>query len=182
VGAPTSADNAFGTTQLSAPVDDDPFASAFSGLSEAKEEDPNVTAGGDFETTDNFDEFDSPFGSFPNASHNGSVFAQQTVVKPSTQPSPFAVAPTSIPTNNDEWDELFADFPSGPTDSATTASNADINDAFSAQRVPATKPQSPKSSAVADLVGMGFSHADALDALQKKNFNVADATNYLLDK
>jgi epidermal growth factor receptor substrate 15 len=84
---------------------------------------------------------------------------------------------------NDEWEQLFAGFSVNPAPSS--ASTQEIREAFQlppAPRVAPAKPTTPRSQAVAELTGMGFSEQDALDALKKKNYNLSEASNYLLDR
>ncbi|CAN6637962.1 EH domain-containing and endocytosis protein 1 [Trichomonascus vanleenenianus] len=138
--------------------DDDLFASAFSDLTEAKVE---TTADDTFPAANNNDfklTFDDAFAASP---------------------------PTSAPTNNDEWEQLFAGFSnSGEPAKPSTATAGEINDAFSPRPPAAAQPTTltPHSQAVEELTRMGFSKADAIEALEKKNYNLAEASNYLLDK
>lgn len=67
-----------------------------------------------------------------------------------------------VPDANDEWEQLFAGF-----------GNANI--------APQPPVDSTKSMAIEELVGMGFSEPVVVDALERENWNVEAATNYLLD-
>lgn len=67
----------------------------------------------------------------------------------------------SAPDANDEWEQLFAGFGNANT---------------------AQQPiDSSKTTAIDELVGMGFSESAVVEALEKENWNVEAATNYLLD-
>lgn len=154
------------------PAVEDMFASAFSGLSEAKEE-KDISLGEEFNFSDakdtSFDDFkfDDFHASFQPTEKSSTI---------TQQPAAPAVA-----TSNDEWEQLFAGFGDVPP----VTSEADINDAFSLPNTTTTntntKPMTPHSQALAELTGMGFSHNDALDALKKRNYDLAEASNYLLD-
>lgn len=67
-----------------------------------------------------------------------------------------------VPDANDEWEQLFAGF-----GNANNASQPPVD--------------STKSVAIEELVGMGFSEPVVVDALERENWNVEAATNYLLD-
>ncbi|ANB15411.1 Ede1p [Sugiyamaella lignohabitans] len=165
--------------------DDDPFATAFSGLSEAKEDKGDTT-----EDFTNNDEFQHTFDEAFSESNNFGVSTFGTASQSS------AGGPGSgSGSGSDEWEQLFAGFSNNvPPPTVPNASEQDINDAFAipsgatpfaaSVAAPPLPPKavSPNSAAVNELVGMGFTHEDALDALQKKNFNLSEASNYLLDR
>lgn len=164
--------------------DMDAFDAAFSGLDAAGEDMEDEI---NFGPTPTFDF--AKFGSFPSAAPETHPFGgAATVFAPEPAPNVFDVFPTDnappqtrtgIPVSNEEWDSLFAGF--GAADNAT-ASEAEINDAFSPSSLPApVKPISPNSKALSELLGMGFDKVKALDALKKNNYNVENASNYLLD-
>lgn len=94
---------------------------------------------------------------------------------PSGQPDFGSAAPGgSKPEGNDEWEQLFAGFGNaGPSQPAPGAGGAAA--AAAAQADPS------KDLAVQELVGMGFEQGVVIDALNKENWNVEAATNYLLD-
>jgi epidermal growth factor receptor substrate 15 len=79
-----------------------------------------------------------------------------------------APAPANPP-GNDEWEQIFAGMSSGPAP-------------VSAPSAAPVRASSPRSRAVQELTGMGFSEEKAKRALQKHKYNVAEATNYLLDQ
>lgn len=154
---------------------DDPFANAFSGLSQAKEEkedEPNTSFGDEFNFNHGFDDFNTTFdNAFTGFKSNNDASAQQP--------------PTSAPTN-DEWEQLFTGFSNNAPQSSVTES--DINDAFSVKNnqhtappKPPSQPMTPHSQAVEHLTNMGFDRTSALDALKKKNYDLTEASNYLLD-
>lgn len=78
-----------------------------------------------------------------------------------------APAPANPP-GNDEWEQIFAGMSSGPAPVSAAAAPA--------------RASSPRSRAVQELTGMGFSEDKAKRALQKHKYNVAEATNFLLDQ
>lgn len=164
--------------------DIDAFDAAFDGLDAAGEDMEDEI---NFGPTPTFDF--AKFGSFPSATPATHPFGgAATVFAPEPAPNVFDVLPTDnappttrtgIPVSNEEWDSLFAGF--GAADNAT-ASEAEINNAFSPSSFPApVKPMSPNSKALSELLGMGFDRVKALDALKKNNYNVENASNYLLD-
>lgn len=108
---------------------------------------------------------------------------------------------------NDEWDEIFAGFGNGKTTQINNTQEPTIPEqvplppaaaaAAAATEVVQPKPQhpqplskppvnrsiatTPKSLAVEELCGMGFTEEEATHALEKCNWVLEDATNYLLD-
>lgn len=80
-----------------------------------------------------------------------------------------APAPANPP-GNDEWEQIFAGMASGPAAVSAPAAAAPV------------RASSPRSRAVQELTGMGFSEEKAKRALQKHKYNVAEATNFLLDQ
>lgn len=168
---------------------DDPFANAFSGLSEAKEENEEESTaggpsrGGDTSFGESFNFSNRGFDDFNSTFDN--AFADFSGNKPVQAQNPNTAAPSTAPTN-DEWEELFSGFSRNPPPSAMTQS--DINDAFSVKQEGSSREPPPKQSltphseAVEHLSNMGFDRQSALDALEKKNYDLAEASNYLLDK
>lgn len=183
----------------------DPFDAAFDKLEPAMEENASVNAfsnspfavGGRAPSVSS-----QPIGasqsavSSPQPAHG---FSFGTVegngpTSSSNKPSPFDSFPTDAPTsqtpvppvNKDEWDSIFAGFGNENASKPAVSAN-DISNAFGAvssgQQQPQQPPASstPNSQAVESLVKMGFDRVKALDALEKSNFNVEDASNYLLD-
>lgn len=67
---------------------------------------------------------------------------------------------------NDEWEELFAGFGNAPSAEASS--------------VPVSAPTS-HDLAVQELVAMGFERSTVILALERENYDVEAATNYLLD-
>lgn len=80
-----------------------------------------------------------------------------------------APAPAEAPAN-DEWEQIFAGMASGPPAVTPAAASG-----------PA-RASTPRSRAVQELTGMGFSEEKAIQALQKHKYNVTEATNFLLDQ
>jgi epidermal growth factor receptor substrate 15 len=92
------------------------------------------------------------------------------------------------PEENEEWEQIFAGFGN------QAQSQAPTNNAFSQpqpiypqQKAPAFSvippriATTPRSLAIQELTGMGFSKEEALAALEKEKWNLEAATNYLLD-
>lgn len=126
--------------------------------------------------------------------------------QPQTQGTPTNTEPVlSHATNevtNDEWDEIFAGFGNGKT-----VQFDNTQESTSPQQVPPQAPKgtnvvqsipqhpqplskppinrniatTPKSLAIEELCGMGFTEEEAVHALEKCNWVLEDATNYLLD-
>ena len=183
----------------------DPFDAAFDKLEPAMEENASVNAfsnspfavGGRAPSVSS-----QPIGasqsavSSPQPAHGFSFGTVEGngATSSSNKPSPFdsflTDAPTSQtpvpPVNKDEWDSIFAGFGNENASKPAVSAN-DISNAFGAvssgQQQPQQPPASstPNSQAVESLVKMGFDRVKALDALEKSNFNVEDASNYLLD-
>lgn len=85
------------------------------------------------------------------------------------QPSFAQAGGASKPETNDEWEQLFAGFGNaGPSQAAPVPEST-------------TQTDPSKDLAIQELVGMGFEEGVVTDALQKENWNVEAATNYLLD-
>ncbi|KAK6197580.1 uncharacterized protein RJT21DRAFT_123410 [Scheffersomyces amazonensis] len=81
-------------------------------------------------------------------------------------------------TGNDEWEQLFAGFGNAAPVESTTSESTTTNNIHAATPI---RVSSTNDVAIQELVGMGFSESSALEALQKSNWNLEDATNYLLD-
>lgn len=75
-------------------------------------------------------------------------------------------------TGNDEWEQLFAGF--GNSASAQNTPQASQPPVFSSSI-------HPHQHLIDELVGMGFDDKTAHDALERENWNLEAATNYLLD-
>ncbi|GAV56217.1 hypothetical protein ZYGR_0BA01230 [Zygosaccharomyces rouxii] len=105
--------------------------------------------------------------------------------------------------SNDEWDEIFAGFgnskpssgeerfgtpagaaaghgigPGAPVESPVPSGNASNKTEPPVNRGIAT---TPRSLAVEELSGMGFTEQEAMDALERCNWDLEAATNFLLD-
>ncbi|KAF5099578.1 hypothetical protein D0Z00_001588 [Geotrichum galactomycetum] len=137
-----------------------------------------------------------PAASSPQPAHGFSFGTVEATAANSSsdKPSVFDSFPTDAPTgqnnvspvNKDEWDSIFAGFGNEKASKPAASAN-DISNAFGAvssdqqqiQKPPA--PSTPNSQAVESLVKMGFDRVKARTALEKNNFNVEDASNYLLD-
>lgn len=82
------------------------------------------------------------------------------------------------PDDNDEWEKLFAGFgnapqakPEGASQGASLRSSTPIRSVSGHSH----------ALAVNELVGMGFDEKTATEALKRENWNLENATNYLLD-
>ncbi|CCK71027.1 Ede1p KNAG_0F03650 [Huiozyma naganishii CBS 8797] len=189
-------------------VEKDEFDDEFAGLQEAAIEN---TAGGDdagAETaTPNLSGANAQFRSYPSADLAGELNDNTFTVVPApaaapTQPAVPPHAATSNSPNdvsNDEWDEIFAGFgnskygveqPPTPTPQShpprSPLPQAPAQGQFEAQ--PLSKPPvnraiatTPKSLAIEELSGMGFTEMEATKALQDCNWDLEAATNLLLD-
>lgn len=89
--------------------------------------------------------------------------------------------------DNDEWEQIFAGFGNQPQQSAPTvvspvpqASHISTNKTTQVH-VPPRIATTPRSLAIQELTGMGFSKDEALAALEREKWNLEAATNYLLD-
>lgn len=170
----SSAGNAFATESAPPPVPpkEDIFANAFDDLDDAQEE-KDGDATGDY--SQNLSDFDRSFGQFDNS---------VSVAPAATISSAEEEKPRSVPSSNDEWEQLFEGF--GESGNGATATQSEINDAFAsstgASQAPVARSESPKTRALTELTSIGFDKADALDALQKHNYDISQASNYLLDK
>ncbi|KAJ8119687.1 hypothetical protein ONZ43_g3420 [Nemania bipapillata] len=94
---------------------------------------------------------------FGNVSTASTDVASATPVANASTTAGSAMNPT--PPNNDEWDALFADLPP-PKDSTVEKSKHD-------------------DPLVKNLTGMGYPRTDAVNALEKYDYNLERAANYL---
>lgn len=140
---------------------DDMFDDAFADLSEAQDEKFDIEQ-------EDLNEFESAFKAM--GTRQGPASEQQPAEAVSSPTSPGATGDGAQP-SNDEWEQLFAGFSGGP------AGQQEINDAFQ-PRAPVT----PRTEAIQELCGMGFSEKDAKDALEHTKYNLSEASNYLLDR
>ncbi|KAK6463759.1 hypothetical protein DFJ63DRAFT_286250 [Scheffersomyces coipomensis] len=78
---------------------------------------------------------------------------------------------------NDEWEQLFAGFGnSAPVENSESHATDTVSVPTASESLSGSN-----DGAVQELVGMGFSESTALAALEKSNWNLEEATNYLLD-
>lgn len=101
--------------------------------------------------------------------------------------------PHDVPDNvsNDEWDEIFAGFGNAKMPVAAAGESSDIpvqqpapvaqKSNFLASPVNRKLATTPRSLAIEELSGMGFTEQEALGALEKCNWDLEAATNFLLD-
>ncbi|AJP88426.1 Ede1p [Saccharomyces cerevisiae YJM1526] len=183
------------------PVKDE-FDDEFAGLEQAAvEEDNGADSGSEFENVANAGSMEQ----FETIDHKDLDDELQmnaftgTLTSPSnpTIPKPqVQQQSTSDPAqvSNDEWDEIFAGFGNSkaePTKVATPSipqqpiplKNDPIVDA-SLSKGPIVNrgvATTPKSLAVEELSGMGFTEEEAHNALEKCNWDLEAATNFLLD-
>lgn len=168
----TPVNTTFATAPPPVPPKEDLFADAFDDLDEAQEEkDGDATA----DYSQNLSDFDRSFGQFDNSISAAPASAAPFAEEENTR---------SVPSSNDEWEQLFEGF--GESGNGATATQSEINDAFASNtggpQAPVARSESPKTRALTELTSIGFDKSDALDALQKHNYDIAQASNYLLDK
>lgn len=159
--------------------DIDPFDAAFDGLMAAEEEkDGDFDNGhaGPAHSSTPFPPVASSLGTFPN---------DNNVQHAGTGPAPTV--------SNSEWDSIFAGF----TNENTENTSGNTDDAFSPAVPSLDKPfggvlkhledeyshlDQKTQQKLQNLTSMGFDKTRALEALEKNNFNIEDASNFLLDQ
>ena len=159
---------------FSSPVEvvKDEFEDEFAGLEQAAVEDSGLpsydtaTIDEDFETIDHKDlDQELQENDFTTFSREGEQDISENV-------------------GNDEWEDLFTGF--GNAKPLSQPSSQPVSEPSAVQhmsppsinRAVAT---TPKSLAIEELSGMGFSQVEATKALEKYNWDLDAATNYLLD-
>lgn len=92
------------------------------------------------------------------------------------------------PQENEEWEQIFAGFGNqtqgqvqGQQHIAQPVASHGTIAASPAVRAPPRIATTPRSLAIQELTGMGFTKEEALSALEKEKWNLEAATNYLLD-
>ncbi|SCU83914.1 LAMI_0C05314g1_1 [Lachancea mirantina] len=112
-----------------------------------------------------------------------------------TNPGAFSPQNENARISNDEWDEIFAGFGNGPPAGSVPSATDHGESAMELQQPVASKPESkltqppvkraiattPKSLAIEELSGMGFTEEEATKALKQCNWDLEEATNVLLD-
>lgn len=90
--------------------------------------------------------------------------------------------------SNDEWDEIFAGFGNSKTESTVSQQPVPLKTESTANASLQKNPlinrgiaTTPKSLAIEELSGMGFTEEEAHNALEKCNWDLEAATNFLLD-
>ncbi|KAJ8125126.1 hypothetical protein O1611_g8514 [Lasiodiplodia mahajangana] len=193
------------TTTTTAPVASksafDELDDDFEGLEDAKE----GSADDEFANVSrsNLDEFNPVFDSSPPPSHPraestnasntfgtessydfGNVSTASTDIASATPVANTSTtagsAKNATPPNNDEWDALFADLPP-PKDSAAEPSTEEHmspeRPSFTGRAL--TDEGTHDDPMVKNLMGMGYSRADSVNALEKYDYNLERAANYL---
>ncbi|SMN20869.1 similar to Saccharomyces cerevisiae YBL047C EDE1 Key endocytic protein involved in a network of interactions with other endocytic proteins [Maudiozyma saulgeensis] len=128
--------------------------------------------------------------------------ANQTDLRDQLHSNDFTASESAVPqqqeqtnVSNDEWDEIFAGFGNGkqPANQTQGQLQQPIHNALqqptpdrnsmppSNSKVDRMIATTPKALAIEELSGMGFSEAEATKALEKCNWDLDTATNYLLD-
>ncbi|KAM3077368.1 hypothetical protein ACMFMG_006718 [Clarireedia jacksonii] len=170
---------------------DDDFDDDFDGLEDAKEAD----ADDDFGTTsvhesrnglDDFNPmFDSPPPSKPREHANTSFGGDSSGFGDFTSPPQQAAAPPAAVNDNHDWDAIFAGL-DGP-EANKTSSQSNGNGAAPKVEAP-ERPQIGRALTeggehddpiLKNLTGMGYPRNDALAALEKYDYNLERAANYL---
>lgn len=166
---PTTAEHPSEAPEVAAGVQrEDLFADEFDNLEEAQAE---TGAGDDIFGKDEFPE-NALTEDFTEAGEQ--YFAQSRAPDFSASANSVTQSTTSA---NDEWEQLFAGF--GNAVPATIESSPTQPSVASA--IPAFENDSAKDASVQELVGMGFDQHTVLEALEKLNWELEAATNYLLD-
>lgn len=182
-------------TPAAAPLKDE-FDDAFDGLEQAAVEEGHDSADDEPHNDSSMEEFEKIDhrdldDELQQNAFTGSLADEVTSPAKASVPDQNAAntAPESDSVSNDEWDEIFAGFGNSkrPTDSVvsnlavqqpipvkneTNGSSSPIN-----RKVATT----PKSLAVEELSGMGFTEEEAVNALETCKWDLEAATNHLLD-
>ncbi|KAJ2978028.1 hypothetical protein NUW58_g7624 [Xylaria curta] len=169
-----SADDEFASVSRSNLDDFNPVFDSSPPPSQAKTESTNVSNA--FGTESSYD--------FGNVSSTSAGTASATPVANTSTTAGSAMNPT--PPNNDEWDALFTDLPPAKD------SSAEKNVEERKSPVQSLNPERPSFTAraltdegkhedpkVKSLTGMGYSRADAVNALEKNQYNLEMAANDL---
>lgn len=174
----------------------DEFDDEFAGLEQAADEESLSLAADEDQNNGSMEEFEKiehqdldeelQQNGFTGTSltNNSSAVVNSTAVG-STSP-----LTTTEDVTNDEWDEIFAGFGNSkqPAAGATTSSFR-VQEPVAAKSLPANTKSpvnrkvatTPKSLAVEELSGMGFTEDEAHSALERCNWDLEAATNFLLD-
>lgn len=90
--------------------------------------------------------------------------------------------------DNEEWEQIFAGFGNqgqAPVQQGTQLQQPTPTyhngEGSSAARIKGRVATTPRSLAIQELTGMGFTEQEALNALEKEKWNLEAATNFLLD-
>ncbi|KAI0407062.1 hypothetical protein F4802DRAFT_555492 [Xylaria palmicola] len=168
-----SADDEFANVSRSNLDDFNPVFDSSPPPSQPKTESPNTSNA--FGTESSYD--------FGNVSTTSAGTASATpVANPSTTTGP---AKNPSPPSNDEWDALFTDLPpakdskvDGSTDERSPARNLSPDrPGFNGRAL--TDEGKHDDPMVKNLTGMGYSRADAVNALEKYDYNLERAVNHL---
>ncbi|TGJ80152.1 hypothetical protein E0Z10_g8619 [Xylaria hypoxylon] len=169
-----SADDEFANVSRSNLDDFNPVFDSSPPPSQSRTESTNVSNA--FGTESSYD--------FGNVSTTSAGTASATPVATTATTAGSAKNPT--PPNNDEWDALFTDLP--PAKDSTTEKSTEEprsptqnlspeRPSFTSRTL--TNEGKPDDPMVKNLTGMGYSRADAVNALEKYDYNLERAANYL---
>lgn len=161
----------------------DEFDSVFDGLQPASQESHTQTKGDDF-FADEFDDLeaaqvDNNADDDFNQNEDDFGFSDDFTEAPksnagaSSNHPDFSGDTAAGKDNNDEWEQLFAGFGNQQAESQPIAQSQEphVVSGFN----------SSQDDAVQELVGMGFDEKTVIEALNKEQWNLEAATNYLLD-
>ncbi|ODV95008.1 hypothetical protein PACTADRAFT_50839 [Pachysolen tannophilus NRRL Y-2460] len=175
----------FEDLQPAVQTQDDGFQDKFEGLQEAQIENEDFKFSPEAEppATTAFDnQFFGSSTSDANALQSPGAFDAFNELEPAVNEE-----------NNDEWEQLFAGFGNAPRDGKLPQQSQQSQEPQAAQAPPHSQSRTASHSkivtgaanahdlAIQELVGMGFTEDAALNALKQENWNLENATNYLLD-
>lgn len=185
----TSTVDAINTANPSEHTVKDEFDDEFAELEEAKEEvgedlpEENITTMEPFESIEHSD-LDNEL--HQNNFTNSVTSSNPLPPLPAQNSSVRATSPNtqvSDQVSNDEWDEIFAGFGNSKQAAANGIQEPVAMPNLAKPNPPVNRAiaTTPKSLAIEELSGMGFSEQEATKALEKCNWDLEEATNFLLD-
>ncbi|QLL31506.1 hypothetical protein HG536_0B03690 [Torulaspora globosa] len=166
----------------------DAFDDAFTGLQQAADEEAHAV-GDEQQITESIEEFEKIEHKdldeeLQQNAFTGTLTSEATVRAKDTNNG-------SDNTSNDEWDEIFAGFGNGDASAGSKGIAKDTqqqhpipikpNEGYSSSPVNRKLATTPRSLAVEELSGMGFTEQEATSALEQCNWDLEAATNFLLD-
>lgn len=178
------------TASPSAPTAKDEFDDAFTGLEQAADEEGQDLVD-DHQNSGSMEAFEKiDHGDLDEELQHNAFTGTLTGDTSAPKGAPHDVSDN---VSNDEWDEIFAGFGNAkvPVTNAETGASTDIpvqqpvplTQDFKSTSSPVNRKiaTTPRSLAIEELSGMGFTEQEALGALEKNNWDLEAATNFLLD-